>query len=52
LTVPEVRELIAGETDVELLKALRRGERKHPAYEGGRSGVIDALDERIGELEE
>jgi hypothetical protein len=52
LTVPQVRELIAGETDQELLKALRRGERAHPTHKGGRSGAIDALDERIGELEE
>lgn len=52
LTVPQAREMIAGVTDQELLKAMLRGEKHHPEYEGGRSGVVDALEERIGELEE
>lgn len=43
-------ELIADEKDVVKLRALRAGEVLHPKYEGGRSTVLEAIDERIAEL--
>jgi hypothetical protein len=50
-TLPDVRTLIADVDDVELLQAYRRGEEQHPQHQGGRKGVLEAIDARIAELE-
>ncbi len=47
----DVKALILTATDATALQKLRAGELMHPQYDGGRSGVIAAIDARISELE-
>lgn len=51
-TVPEVRTLVTEFADLDILKALREGEIRHPRHKGGRTGVLEVLDAKIAELEE
>ena len=50
--VVDANGLIAEEEDVDSLRALRRGEEQHPDFNGGRIGVLDAIDVRLAELED
>lgn len=49
-TVPEARSAVKATTDVDLLVHRHAHETLHPEYEGGRSGVLNAIEERLGEL--
>ena len=51
MTVPVVEELVANEPDPEVLALYRSQERQNPKHEGGRTGVLDAIAEQLGEAE-
>lgn len=48
--VPWARERILGLASADEVRAIHALERAHPEYDGGRSGVLNALEERLGEL--
>lgn len=48
--VPEARALIRDVHDLGVLDALHAAERKHPKYRDGRNKVLDAIEERKGEI--
>lgn len=43
-------EAVRATKDIEFLSRLHAIERAHPSYSGGRKGVLDAIEERKGEL--
>jgi hypothetical protein len=45
-----VGKLVAAQADDDVLAALHAWEREHPKYEGGRTTVLNAIEERRGEL--
>lgn len=49
-TVEENARIIRGVTDPAELDLLHIAEQAHPRYPGGRFGVLDAIEERRGEL--
>lgn len=52
LTVSESRRAIAdADLSAEQIAELHAHETEHPDYDGGRKGVKDALEEKLGELE-
>lgn len=46
----DAKDLIADQGDIRVLRVWRSKEADNPEYEGGRRGVLGALDKRIGEL--
>ena len=48
--VADAKAMIAAQDDVAVLDMLHAAERAHPKYEAGRSKVLDAIEERRGEL--
>lgn len=49
-TVADLEPKIRAMTDVEKLADLKTVEQANPSHEGGRKGVLDVIEERIGEL--
>lgn len=49
-TVPEAEAAIPEIDDGATLRALHEAERRHPRYDGGRKGVLDQLEGRMGEV--
>lgn len=49
-SVSEARTHVAEESDEATLRAWHAGEVENPGYPGGRKGVRDAIEERLGEL--
>ena len=45
------KKMVRESDDAEELKVWHTQEEEHPKYEGGRSGVLNAIEDRIGELE-
>ncbi len=50
LTVPEARGDIQIEKSPQRLRRWHDEEQRNPSYDGGRAGVLDALEERLGEV--
>lgn len=48
--VSDAEAAIAGQEETAVLESWHAGECAHPQYEGGRKGVKDAIEERLGEL--
>lgn len=52
LNADDAAEEIKRSKDLDALKATKKHERSHERYEGGRAGVLEALDRRIAELKQ
>lgn len=52
LNIDEVRQLVSESESIEELRALRESELAHPKHKAGRKGALEALDDRIAELED
>lgn len=51
LTVADARILIAKTEDLFALRRMKVGETLHPKHENGRLGILEAIDNRIADLE-
>ena len=50
MSVGEVQELLEGEDNEDVVRSIWATETRNPKYDGGRKGVLDAAEERLGEL--